>query len=69
MRSLPDKNGLRFALSDRYKKKITNFVTRLLMIASGDEEALTARAKEQAERFQETKNEAGKSSSARKGKE
>ena len=68
MRSLPDKNGLRFALSDRYKK-ITNFVTRLLMIASGDEEALTARAKEQAERFQETKNEAGKSSSARKGKE
>ena len=68
MRSLPDKNGLRFALSGRYKK-ITNFVTRLLMIASGDEEALTARAKEQAERFQETKNEAGKSSSARKGKE
>lgn len=69
MRSLPDKNGLRFALSDRYKKKITNFVTRLLMIASGDEEALTARAKEQAARFQKTKNEAGKSSSARKGKE
>ncbi|WP_443872888.1 transcription-repair coupling factor, partial [Mitsuokella multacida] len=69
MRSLPDKNGLRFALNDRYKKKITNFVTRLLMIASGDEEALTARAKEQAERLQKTKNEAGKSSSARKGKE
>ena len=69
MRSLPDKNGLRFALNDRYKKKITNFVTRLLMIASGDEEALTARAKAQAERLQKTKNEAGKSSSARKGKE
>lgn len=64
MRSLPDKNGLRFALSDRYKKKITNFVTRLLMIASGDEEALTARAKEQAEKLQNAK-----SSSTRKGKE
>ena len=64
MRSLPDKNGLRFALSDRYKKKITNFVTRLLMIASGDEEALTARAKEQAEKLQ-----SAKSSSIKKGKE
>ena len=64
MRSLPDKNGLRFALNDRYKKKITNFVTRLLMIASGDEEALTARAKEQAEKLQNAK-----SSSTRKGKE
>lgn len=41
MRALPDKNGFRFALNDKYKKNITNFVTRLLMIAAGDEAALT----------------------------
>ena len=48
MRSLPEKNGLRFALSDRYKKNITNFVTRVLMIATGDDEALEAKAREKA---------------------
>ena len=48
MRSLPEKNGLRFALSDRYKKNITNFVTRVLMIAAGDDEALEAKAREKA---------------------
>jgi transcription-repair coupling factor (superfamily II helicase) len=39
MRALPDKNGFRFVLNDKYKKNITNFVTRLLMIAAGDEAA------------------------------
>ena len=48
MRSLPEKNGLRLALSDRYKKNITNFVTRVLMIAAGDDEALEAKAREKA---------------------
>ncbi len=55
MRSLPDKNGLRFALSDRYKKNITNFVTRVLMLAAGDEKALQERAAEQANKMKERK--------------
>ena len=48
MRSLPEKNGLRFALSDRYKKNITNFVTRVLMIATCEDEALEAKASDKA---------------------
>ena len=55
LRSLPDKNGLRFVLSERYKKNITNFVTRVLMVAAGDEEALTARASEQADKLKKAK--------------
>ena len=39
MRSLPGKNGYRFALQDSQKKRITNFVLRLLLLASGNEEA------------------------------
>ena len=38
MRSLPGKNGFRFALQDSQKKKITNFVLRLLLLASGEED-------------------------------
>ncbi|WP_037356232.1 transcription-repair coupling factor [Selenomonas sp. FC4001] len=38
MRSLPGKNGFRFALQDSQKKKITNFVLRLLLLASGKED-------------------------------
>ncbi len=55
MRSLPDKNGLRFALSDRYKKNITNFVTRVLMLAAGDEKALQERTVGQANKMKERK--------------
>ncbi|BAL83898.1 putative transcription-repair-coupling factor [Selenomonas ruminantium subsp. lactilytica TAM6421] len=39
MRSLPGKNGYRFALQDSQKKKILNFVLRLLLLAKGEEEA------------------------------
>ena len=39
MRSLPGKNGYRFALHDSQKKNITNFVLRLLLLATGEEEA------------------------------
>ncbi|SHK26956.1 transcription-repair coupling factor (superfamily II helicase) [Selenomonas ruminantium] len=39
MRSLPGKNGYRFALQDSQKKNITNFVLRLLLLARGEEEA------------------------------
>ncbi|SFW51417.1 transcription-repair coupling factor [Selenomonas ruminantium] len=38
MRSLPGKNGFRFVLQDSQKKKITNFVLRLLLLASGEED-------------------------------
>ena len=50
MRSLPGKNGFRFALQDSQKKKITNFVLRLMMLASGEEEKAlgTKTAKEKA---------------------
>jgi transcription-repair coupling factor (superfamily II helicase) len=39
MRSLPGKNGYRFAIQDSQKKHIANFVLRLLLLASGDEDA------------------------------
>ena len=39
MRSLPGKNGYRFTLHESQKKRITNFVLRLLLLASGEEEA------------------------------
>ncbi len=39
MRSLPGKNGYRFTLHDSQKKNITNFVLRLLLLATGEEEA------------------------------
>lgn len=50
MRSLPGKNGFRFALQDSQKKKIINFVLRLMMLASGEEEKAlgTKTAKEKA---------------------
>lgn len=50
MRSLPGKNGFRFALQDSQKKKIINFVLRLLLLASGEEEKAlgTKTAKEKA---------------------
>ena len=35
--SLGAKNGVRIMLSDHYRRKITNFVTRVMMLASGDE--------------------------------
>ncbi|SDP17714.1 transcription-repair coupling factor [Selenomonas ruminantium] len=39
MRSLPGKNGYRFALQDSQRKNIADFVLRLLMLAKGEEEA------------------------------
>ena len=48
MRSLPDKNGIRFTVDERNRKNITNFVTRVLMMAAGDETAMkTMQAKTQ----------------------
>lgn len=41
MRSLPQQNGFRFMLDNKPKNNILNFVTRILMIASGDTELLT----------------------------
>ena len=38
MRSLPGKNGYRFALQDSQKKQIADFVLRLLMLAKGEED-------------------------------
>ena len=43
MKPLPKQNGYRFMLADHYKKNITNFVTRLLMIAVGEDPAKVAR--------------------------
>ena len=43
MKALPGKHGYRFALNDKYKQDITNFATRLLLAAAGDETAMTAR--------------------------
>ena len=40
MRSLPDKNGIRFTVDEHNRKNITNFVTRVLMMAAGDETAM-----------------------------
>jgi len=39
MRSLPGKNGYRFVLQESQKKNITNFVLRILLLASGNEAA------------------------------
>lgn len=48
MRSLPDKNGIRFTVDEHNRKNITNFVTRVLMMAAGDETAMkTMQAKTQ----------------------
>ncbi|WP_298464241.1 transcription-repair coupling factor [uncultured Mitsuokella sp.] len=48
MRSLPDKNGIRFTVDEHNRKNITNFVTRVLMMAAGDEMAMkTMQAKTQ----------------------
>ena len=46
MRPLPKQNGYRFILNEKYKKNITNFATRLLMMAAGDEQALVTRPAE-----------------------
>ena len=43
MKALPGKHGYRFALNEKYKQDITNFATRLLLAAAGDETAMTAR--------------------------
>ncbi|MCR5756888.1 MAG: transcription-repair coupling factor [Selenomonas sp.] len=40
MRSLPGKNGYRFALQESQKKNIINFVLRLLLLAKGEEDAV-----------------------------
>ncbi|MDY4474609.1 transcription-repair coupling factor [Mitsuokella sp.] len=42
MRSLPDKNGIRFVIDEHNRKNITNFATRVLMMAAGDEAATKA---------------------------
>ena len=48
MRSLPDKNGIRFTVDEHNRKNITNFITRVLMMAAGDETAMkTMQAKTQ----------------------
>ncbi len=44
MRSLPGKNGYRFVIHESQKKKITNFVLRLLLLASGNAEAAQQKA-------------------------
>jgi transcription-repair coupling factor (superfamily II helicase) len=46
MRPLPKQNGYRFILNEKCKKNITNFATRLLMMAAGDEQALVTRPAE-----------------------
>jgi transcription-repair coupling factor (superfamily II helicase) len=44
MRSLPGKNGYRFVIHESQKKQITNFVLRLLLLASGNAEAAQQKA-------------------------
>ena len=44
MRSLPGKNGYRFVIHESQKKQITNFVLRLLLLASGNTEAAQQKA-------------------------
>ena len=43
MKALPGKHGYRFALADKHKQDITNFATRLLLAAAGDETAMNAK--------------------------
>ena len=40
MKRLSAQNGYRFILNDKYKKDIASFVTRIMMLASGEEAAV-----------------------------
>ena len=42
MKPIAGKNGFRFVLQDRYRQNVTNFVTRLLMAAAGEEQSAAA---------------------------